>query len=747
MTTHAAESPLKANIDRKRGGRRRVPTILQMEATECGAACLGMVLAHFGRWVPPEEIRIACGVSRDGSKANNVLRAARDYGLVAKGYRRDPKRVFDLPFPMIVFWNFNHFVVLEGMRGNRVYINDPANGPRTLTMEEFDLAFTGVVLAFARGPDFRRGGDRPNVYSGLWRRLGVSKLALVFVLLATLALVIPGLAIPVFSKIFIDDVLIRASGSWVLPLLIGMGLTALMRGALTWLQQAFLARLEVKLAITASARFFWHVMRLPVEFFAQRYAGDLSSRVAANDRIAQLITGELTTNAINLLSILFYGVVMALYDPLLAAVGIGMTLLSFVALQVVSGAREDANRHMLKEQGKLAGTSVNGIQMIETLKAGGTEADFFGKWAGHQANMLAAQQRLGLYSHVLNVVPTLIQALTTVAVLGLGGLRIVDGALTLGGLVAFQSLLQSFSQPVLGLVRLGGSLQTVKGDIARLDDVLNYPPDLRLVRAEMVEAAQPGRGATDARSPAEPMSSKLSGAVELRNVTFGYSRREPPLLRGLDLSIAPGRRVALVGGSGSGKSTVARILCGLLQPWSGEVLFDGRPLESIPRPVFAASVSFVDQDIVLYEGTVRDNVALWEPSLPEIDLTRALADAAILDVVSSRPGRADGHVEENGVNFSGGQRQRIEIARALATNPSILVLDEATAALDPLVELEIDGNLRRRGATCVIVAHRLSTIRDADEIIVFESGQVVQRGTHEMLIQSDGPYRRLTTLA
>ena len=719
---------LRPNLER--GGRRAVPAILQMETTECAAASLGMILAYHGRWIPLETLRVHCGVSRDGANAASMLRAAREHGLVARGFRSERADLLDLPFPMVLFWEFNHFVVLEGIRGGRAYINDPNEGPRRLSLEEFDESYTGVCFGFQPGPDFRRGGKPPNVVRGLFARFGQASTPLAFASLATLALVIPGVAVPTMLKVFIDDVLIRHNGSWVMPLLVGLALAAAAQGVLTWLQRSLLARMETKLSIVTTARFFWHVVTLPMQFFSQRYAGDIASRVVSNDRVARLISGGLAVNAVNLPSMVVYAAVMLSYDVALTGIALAMVAFNLLALRLASRARENANRRMLKEQGRVAGASINGIQIIETLKANGAEGDFFARWSGIHANALTAQQRLGLVTALANVVPPVLSLLTLVAILGFGGLRILDGAITIGGLIAFQSLMLSFSRPVRGLVQFGANLQMVKGDIARLDDVLNYAPDERTLRG--VEEREP-----EAAAPAP------SGFLDLDAVTFGYNAKEPPLLEDFTLSIRPGRRVALVGGSGSGKSTVARLICGLLTPWSGSVRIDGQRLDDIPPARFAEVVSHVDQEITLFDASVRENVTLWDPTIEERDIVQALRDAAIHDVIASRALKFDSPVEEGGRNFSGGQRQRLEIARALARNPAVLVLDEATAALDPVVELEIDDHLRRRGCTCLIVAHRLSTVRDADEIVVLDRGRIVQRGTHDHLIAQDGAYRTL----
>lgn len=709
--------------------RKRTPTLLQMEAAECGAAALGIILGYYGRIVPLTELRQACGVSRDGSKASNILIAARQYGLQAKGFRLDLDALQTTACPYIVFWNFNHYLVVEGFAKDRVYLNDPATGSRVASWAEFNEAYTGITLIFEPTAEFRPGGQKNRPILALLSRLKGSEVALGYSMLTGLLLVLPGLATAGFSQIFIDDILIKGKSDWLRPLILAIIIVALLSGLLTQLQLRLLRQMHIKLSLGMSSRFLWHILRLPLSFHDQRFAGNISSRVELNDTLANLLSGKLASSAISALTIVFYAIVMLQYDRILTLIGLSFVLLNLVVLQWVSRSRTDSNIRLMQERGKVSGIAVAGLQSMETIKASGQESDFFARWSGAYAKTLNAQQELDRASQWLNVLPSSLSAIATMLLLVVGGLRVMNGDISIGMLVALQGLMGQLLEPTNTLVSLGSELQELEGNLNRLDDVLHHPadPHLTVIRAHA----------------SEPILPKLNGRLELRNLTFGYSRVAPPLIENLNLIVQPGQRVALVGGSGSGKSTVAKLICGLYEPWEGEILLDDQPRTEIPRRVLTNSLSLIEQDPVLFAGSVRDNLTLWDTTVSDRAIQQACQDAAIHEVIQSLPGGYAADLLEGAVNLSGGQRQRLEIARALVNQPSILVLDEATSALDAETEQVIDRNLRLRGCTCIIVAHRLSTIRDCNEIIVLEWGKVVQRGTHEQLRQVEGTYLQL----
>ncbi|SMC70505.1 NHLP family bacteriocin export ABC transporter peptidase/permease/ATPase subunit [Rhizobium sp. RU36D] len=714
--------------------RKRTPTIFQMDAVECGAASLAMVLAAHGRWVPLPELREACGVSRDGSLASNIVRAARRYGLEAKGFRCEPEHMGDFAMPAIAFINLNHFVVLEGWERGRFWLNDPAAGRRALSREEFSAVFSGVLLTCKPGPEFRREGRRPGLWRDLTGLLDGLRLSLMLALLAGLALILPGLVVPAATQIFIDHYLIDGQQHWMPVLLAVLVVTGCVQAALSWLKDEVLLRLRARIAVVAAVQMVWRMVRLPTRFFTQRHAGALAGRVELARQLGVHAGAQLPDIVLSVISCLFFLLVMLAYSPLLTLVTVACTAATLLIFALSRLRLEEAGRKVSMTGIRLYGRTMQGIGMIESLKASGADGAFFSQWSGYLANMVRERQALGRIQAILGALPESLMLFNQAVVLILSAWLVARGEMSVGMLAAFQALIGAFAQPLNTLVEQAAAIKQARGTLDQFDDVATAP-----MAWEFENCADTGL----AEASATGRVSKLAGAVAVRGLAFGYNPLQPPLVQGFDLDLPPGARVALVGASGSGKSTIGRLVCGLFDPWEGEILLDSQPIKRISRTVLRDSVAFVDQDIVLFEGSVRDNITLWDETMPESRVVRAARDATIHDDIVARSGGYGAAVEEGGRNWSGGQRQRLEIARALVAEPSILVLDEATSALDPVVEKELMDNIRRRGCTCLIIAHRLSTIRDCDEIVVMDKGKVVERGLHEALMANDGPYRRL----
>ncbi|WP_294520837.1 NHLP family bacteriocin export ABC transporter peptidase/permease/ATPase subunit [uncultured Anaerovibrio sp.] len=717
------------NIFNKPGARVKVPTILQMEATECGAASLAMVLAHYGLWIPLEKLRAECGVNRDGSKASNVMRAAKARGCEVHGYSWEADSIREeADYPLIIHWEFNHFVVLEGIRGDIVYLNDPAMGQRTVTWDEFLTSYTGIAMTIRPAEGFQPAGHRYNVFKAVAGKLWEDKWGMVFLVLLGLCMIVPGLAAPVFSQIFLDDILTGKHRDWMVNLCLAMTVSFIVSAVLTWLRAVMLTRWQRKLTLADSSSFFWHLLRLPMHFFHQRYAAEVASRIAMNESVAAVLSGQAATAVLDAFVAFFYLILLLQYNAFLTFIGICFMAINIGVLMYTRRRLTDLAMRIQQDVGKEYGTAINGLTMIDSIKANGNEGDFFMKWAGYRAKVLNGRQESQLWMLSVNMLPTLLAGLNGALIMTFGGFSIMDGAMTAGMFVAFQHLMGSFQAPVNNLSRLYTNLQTTEMQMQRLNDVRRYDVDSLNYPA---------------KKPLGFEKQRLSGDLELNDVSFGYSPLEPPLLMGFNLHLKPGHWVAIVGSSGSGKSTVAKIITGLYEEWSGQVLFDGMPRRNIPRNIVTTSLASVDQDVFQITGTVGENIALFDNSLRQSDIVQAAKDACIHDDILQLENGYDAAVSEGGLNFSGGQRQRLEIARALAVNPSILVLDEATSALDPITEEKVLENIRHRGCACVIIAHRLSTIRDADEIIVLDRGKVVERGRHRDMMEHDGPYRQL----
>ncbi|MBQ9463658.1 MAG: NHLP family bacteriocin export ABC transporter peptidase/permease/ATPase subunit [Lachnospiraceae bacterium] len=709
-------------------GVAKVPVVMQLEALECGAAALAMVMAYYGKWVPLEQVRLDCGVSRDGSKAKNIFLAAQHYGFDVKAFRFSVKSIREKgQYPCIIHWNMNHFVVLNGFKGKYAYLNDPARGTVRVTMEEFDASFTGVTIIPVPSADFEPGGKQKSTLSFARKRLIGAGAAVVFVMLTTAIGYLFGIINSVTSRIFMDRLLTGINREWLYPFISMLALLALIQIIVAWAQAIYSLKINGKMTVIGSTTYMWKVLRLPMEFFSQRLAGDIQSRAGMNASIAGTLVNTLAPLLLNTVMMVFYLILMIRQSLLLTLIGLAAMIMNIIMSRIISRKRINITRVQMRDAGKLEAATVTGVSMIETIKSSGAENGFFQKWAGYQASVNAQNVKAAKTNAILGMLPAFFSILANYAVLILGVWLIMQRQFTLGSVLMFQGFLGSFMAPAMTLVSAGQSIQEMRTQMERVEDVMEYPDD---------------PGLKD-ESPEGTEYRKLRGNIELKDVSFGFSRLEPPLVRDFSLTLKPGDRVALVGASGSGKSTIAQLVSGLYQPWSGEILFDGKPRSAYPREIMAGSLAVVDQEIILFEDTVANNIKMWDESIEDFEMILAARDAQIHDDITALSGGYQHRLTSGGKNLSGGQRQRLEIARVLAQDPTIIILDEATSALDARTEYEVVNAIRARGITCIVIAHRLSTVRDCDEIIVMDHGLIAERGTHEELMKLGGLYADL----
>ena len=710
-------------------GVAKVPVIMQLEALECGAASLAMIMAYYGKWVPLEQVRLDCGVSRDGSKAKNIYLAAENYGFEVKAYRASPESVKENgKFPCIIHWNMNHFVVLNGFRGNHVYINDPARGTVKISWDEFDKAFTGIVLEPVPSPDFKPGGKRKSTLDFAAKRLAGTGAAVVFVMLTTAISYLFGIADSVTSRIFIDRLLTGINKDWVNPFMLIMILLAAINLTVSWVQTIYSLKINGKMAIAGNASYMWKVLHLPMEFFSQRLAGDIQSRAGMNASIAGTLVGTFAPLLLNTVMMIFYLVLMIRQSVLLTLIGFSTLILNIIMSRIISNRRINITRVQMRDSAKLESTTASGIEMIETIKASGAENGFFQKWAGFQASVNAQNVKAAKEQQFIGIIPAFFSTVANYAVLIAGVYLTMDGRFTLGSVLMFQGFLGSFMSPAMTLISAGQTIQEMRTQMERIEDVMEYPDDPSLDNEPVIEK-----------------TGKLKGNILIKNITFGYSRLEEPVIKDFSLSLKTGERVAIVGSSGSGKSTMSKLISGLYQPWSGEILFDGHKRSDYPREVMTGSIAVVDQDITVFEDTISNNIKMWNDDIQDFEVILAARDAMLHDDITKLPGGYEYKLQSGGKNISGGQRQRMEIARVLAQDPSIIILDEATSALDAKTEYGVINAIRDRGITCIVIAHRLSTIRDCDEIIVLDHGEIAERGTHDELMTKGGIYSDLVS--
>jgi len=716
------KEPLKTGI-------AKVPVIIQMEALECGAACLTMILAYYKKWIPLEQVRYDCGVSRDGSSLQNLYLAAKNYGFEAHGYRMDVEALKEqATFPCIIHWNFNHFVVLNGFKKNAAVINDPARGTVRVPMQEFNESFTGPCLILQPGETFHPSGKRKSTVAFARKRLIGAGAVVAFVALTTVISYLFGVINPVMSRIFFDKVLTGQAPHWTHPFILTMVFLCFLQIVVEWAKAIYSLKINGKMSIEGNASFMWKILHLPMEFFSQRMAGDIMQRQQANATIAGTIVQTVGPLVLNTVMIVFYLVVMLNYSVVMTLVGLVSLFLNLLIARILSNKRTDLMRVQMRDNANLASSTLTGISMNETIRASGAEEGFFRKWSGYHAAVNMQSVRFTTLNTRLGLIPEFIRSISNYAVLFLGVLLAMNNHFTMGMIVTFQGILSSFMGPAMTMINAGQTIQEMRSTMERVEDVMEYPNDPYVKEDPVCK---------------DISYEKLKGNIEVNHVTFGYSRLGNPVISDFSLSLKTGNNVAIVGMSGCGKSTVSKLITGLYRPWTGEILFDGKPISEIPRSVFTGSLAMVDQDIVLFEDTIANNIRLWDKTIADYDVILAARDAQIHDDILKRPGGYQAMLTENGKDLSGGQRQRIEIARVLAQDPSIIILDEATSALDSKTEFDVVHAIKERGITCIVIAHRLSTIRDCDEIIVLDGGVIAERGTHEELYARNGLYTEL----
>lgn len=716
--------------------RNKVPTVVQMEMVECGAASLCSILAYYDKYVPLEELRVECGVSRDGVSAFGIIQAAQMHGLLAEAHQVDLEDLYELPLPLIAYWNFEHFVVIEGFSREAVYIMDPSVGRTTITYEDLNAAFTGIVILFDPSIDFQKSGQPQRIGESLIAIFNRDKASFIFAFLAGLCLVLPQLALPAFSQIFIDNVLVGHSYNWRNWFLFSMVVVIAFTFLMKFLEYTILSRLYIKLTTLFSGEFLWHILRLPYMFYLQRNSGEIANRMPLNENVYKTVATQFSALIIDATVTIAFAIALFYYDAWIACLGLSMVAIDLYFMFALYQSRLDAYFYYQQTVAKSKSYSISALRNIESVKTNCLEYKLFSRWAGYYTKSLNAVQEIGKRDVYAGTIPSFIMLFTEIAVLCFGALRVIHGSLTVGMLFAMLLLMDLLTMPITRLVNFIQLAQFLKIDIARLNDVLKNPIDKALVKAEKEEE----------QLMKEYPGTKLKGSLEISNLTFGYDLTGDAVLQDVNLFLTPGTMIAVVGPTGSGKSSLAKLIAGLFEPWKGTILFDQMPRSKLPRSLLTQSIGIVEQDAQLFFGTVKDNIAFFNPLIEQSEIVRAAKDACIHEEILLRKGGYDLLLHNNGSNLSGGQRQRLEIARVLALQPSIVILDEATSALDSDTEMKVMENIRRRGCTCIVIAHRISSTRYCDDILVLDKGIIVQKGFHEELIATEGIYKSLYEL-
>ena len=713
----------------KTKGVANTPLVMQLEALECGAASLTMVMAYYNKWVPLEQVRVDCGVSRNGSNAKNILKAAQKYGFKTKGYAYSVQKLKENgKFPAIIHWGKGHFVVLNGFSGNKAIINDPAKGLVKVDLKTFDKIFSGIYLEITPDETFVPGGKRKSIFSFAKKRLKGAIPLIAFFSVTTVIFYLFSIISPAMNQVFVDYLLDGKHQTWLIPFVILFAFVALLQVFLTIVQSISQYKIRGKLDLIGSTSYMWRVLRLPIEFFSQRMVGDLQGRQQENASIAETLVNVFAPLFFNAIMIVVYLVVMINKSWILSLVGVFTILVNIFVSTRISKVRINVSRVQARDNAKLSAMTSKGIEMVETIKSNGAEQSYFDSWSEVQNDVVAGKLKMSRTNLFLGLIPAFVSLVANYSILILGVYFTMQGEFTIGSILAFQGLLSAFMSPASTLINSGQALQEMRTMMERVDDVLEYPLDKNVTREIETKDV-----------------SKIKGNLVLKDLTFGYSRLDEPVLKNFNLEIKQGQKIAIVGSTGSGKSTLSKLISGLYSPWSGEIIFNGQKIEEIDHEIFTSSIAVVDQDITMYEDTISNNIKMWDESIEDYEVIMACNDAQIHEQIMQRDGGYNAPVLEGGKNFSGGEKQRLEIARSLASDPSIIILDEATSALDAKTESEVVKAIKARGITTIVIAHRLSTIRDADLIVVLNKGEIAEQGTHDELMKKKGSYYELVT--
>ena len=705
----------------------KVPVVLQLEKMDCGAACLSMISAYYGRWVSLEQARSDCGVSRDGVSAKSIVLAARSYGFEAKGYSLEPevlsKRV---TFPCIIHYQMSHYVVLCGFKNDHAIIVNPARGEEKVPFDVFKKLFTGICLEIVPGADFVPSGEKRSLFSFAKKRLCGMGVVAALIMAAMAVNSFFGFINPYMSGVFLDRILSGKDPKYLHTFIIIMFALALVQVIVALTQNLYRLKLEGRLSKDGNSDFVKKLLSVPQEFFSRRMAGDLIIRKEKNAAISMSLVAVIAPLFIQSVMMVFFLVVMIKESLVLTAVGLLTVVINLFMARLITQKRMDFSRRHLSDTGRLTSNTLSGIGMMESIYASGAEDGYFQTWRGYQALKNSGRVAFLTQSSYLDVIPGFLSAASGYVVMLIAVFLTMEGKFSLGLMTAFLGYLSSFMTPADTLISSGQRISEMRTDMERITDVMEYEKD------ELSAAL--GAGAL-----------RLFGMISIKDVSFSYAKFDKPVLKDISLNISPGESVAIVGHSGSGKTSLLRLLTGLYQPTSGRIMYDGKSIKEIGHESFTRSVAVVDQDISFFGDTIKNNLKMWDECISDEDMINACKDACIYDDIIRREGGFDSVLSQGGADLSGGQRQRLDIARALCKNPAVLILDEATASLDVKIEREVLSAIRRRGITCIMVTHRLSAISDCDNIIVMDAGCIVASGRHDELYENNALYKMLVT--